>query len=166
MPKKSSKKTKEQVPEFVITEEEKEKLANELHYLENEKRAEVGERIRVARGFGDISENSEYDDAKNEQGMIEARINELNHILSHSKIASNSKRSIKVNIGSQVKVKIGSKEYEYTIVGVAGADISAGKISSESPIGAAILNHKKGEKLKYTLPNGKKNTVEIIKIKN
>ena len=70
MPKKSSKKTKEQVPEFVITEEEKEKLANELHYLENEKRAEVGERIRVARGFGDISENSEYDDAKNEQGMI------------------------------------------------------------------------------------------------
>ena len=86
--------------------------------------------------------------------------------MAHSKIASNSKRSINVNIGSQVKVKIGSKEYEYTIVGVAGADISAGKISSESPIGAAILNHKKGEKLKYTLPNGKKNTVEIIKIKN
>ena len=166
MPKKSSKKGKDQVPEFVITEEEEEKLSNELHYLENEKRVEVGERIRVARGFGDISENSEYDDAKNEQGMIEARITELNHILSHSKIASNSKRSIKVNVGSQVNLKIGSKEVEYTIVGVAGANVSAGKISSESPIGAAVLNQKKGDKLNYILPSGKKNTVEILKIKN
>ncbi|MCF0104287.1 MAG: transcription elongation factor GreA [Eggerthellaceae bacterium] len=166
MPKKSSKKAKDQAPEFVITEEEKEKLSNELRYLENEKRAEVGERIRVARDFGDISENSEYDDAKNEQGMIEARITELNHILSHSKVASNSKRSIKVNIGSRVKLKIGSKEIEYTIVGVAGADASAGKISSESPIGSAVLNKKKGDKISYALPNGRKNTVEILKIMN
>lgn len=82
---------------YVLTEEGKKKLEEELHYLENEKRAEIGERIKVAREFGDISENSEYDDAKNEQGMMEARIAEISRILSEATVVNAPKRSSKVN---------------------------------------------------------------------
>ena len=89
---------------YVLTEEGKKKLEEELHYLENEKRAEIGERIKVAREFGDISENSEYDDAKNEQGMMEARIAEISRILSEATVVNAPKRSSKVNIGSTVTV--------------------------------------------------------------
>ena len=76
----------------ILTEEGKQKLEDELHYLETEKRAEVGERIRVAREFGDISENSEYDDAKNEQGLMEARIAEITNILANATVVATSKR--------------------------------------------------------------------------
>ena len=95
---------------YILTEEGKEKLEEELHYLETEKRAEIGERIRVAREFGDISENSEYDDAKNEQGMMEARIAEITRILSEATVVSAPKRSGKVNIGSRVTVEMGGRE--------------------------------------------------------
>ena len=90
--------------EYYLTPEGKQKLEDELQYLETEKRAEVGERIKVAREFGDISENSEYDDAKNEQAMLETRIAEINQILSGATVVSASKRSTKVNIGSIVTV--------------------------------------------------------------
>ena len=83
---------------FILTQEGKDKLEEELHYLETEKRAEIGERIKVAREFGDISENSEYDDAKNEQGMMEARIAEISRILSEATVVNTPKRSSKVNI--------------------------------------------------------------------
>ena len=101
---------------FILTPEGREKLEEELHYLETEKRAEIGERIKVAREFGDISENSEYDDAKNEQGMMEARIAEITHILSEATVVSAPKRSNKVNIGSTVIVDMGGKERTFTIV--------------------------------------------------
>ena len=94
---------------FILTQEGKEKLEEELHYLETEKRAEIGERIKVAREFGDISENSEYDDAKNEQGMMEARIAEISRILSEATVVSTPKRSSKVNIGSMVTVDMGGQ---------------------------------------------------------
>ena len=84
--------------DYILTPEGKEKLEQELHYLEHDKRAEVGERIKVAREFGDISENSEYDDAKNEQAMLEARISEINQILSEATVVSTPKRSNKVNM--------------------------------------------------------------------
>ncbi|MEG0217754.1 MAG: transcription elongation factor GreA, partial [Raoultibacter sp.] len=90
--------------DYILTAEGKVKLEEELHYLENEKRSEIGERIKVAREFGDISENSEYDDAKNEQGMMEARIAEITHILGDATVVTTPKRSTKVNIGSTVIV--------------------------------------------------------------
>lgn len=100
---------------YVLTEEGKKKLEEELHYLENEKRAEIGERIKVAREFGDISENSEYDDAKNEQGMMEARIAEISRILSEATVVNAPKRSSKVNIGSTVTVDMNGRERVFTI---------------------------------------------------
>lgn len=101
--------------EYILTPEGKEKLEKELHYLENEKRAEVGERIKVAREFGDISENSEYDDAKNEQGMVEARIAEINQILSEATVVAAPKKSNKVTVGSIVTVDMGGRERVFTI---------------------------------------------------
>ena len=116
---------------LILTPEGREKLEEELHFLETEKRAEVGERIKVAREFGDISENSEYDDAKNEQGMVEARIAEISHILSEATVVSAPKRSSKVNIGSTVTVDMGGRERVFSIVGAAESNVAEGKISNE-----------------------------------
>ena len=117
-------------------------LEEELHFLETEKRAEIGERIKVAREFGDISENSEYDDAKNEQGMMEARIAEISRILSEATVVNTPKRSNSVHIGSTVTVDMGGRERVFTIVGGAESDAAAGKISNESPVGSGLLGHK------------------------
>ena len=148
--------------DYILTPEGKAKLEEELHYLENDKRDEVGERIRVAREFGDISENSEYDDAKNEQGMIEARIAEINHILSEATVVE-QKRSTKVNIGSKVLVEMNGKEREFKIVGAAESNPAEGKISNESPVGAALLGHKKGDEIDTQGPTGRKIHLSIIK---
>ncbi len=151
---------------YILTVEGKEKLEEELHYLETEKRAEIGERIKVAREFGDISENSEYDDAKNEQGMMEARIAEINRILSEATVVTAPKRSNKVNIGSTVSVSMGGKERVFTIVGGAESDSAAGKISNESPVGSALLGHKKGEIVTTVGPTGREIVMEILKIEH
>lgn len=151
---------------YILTQEGKEKLEEELHYLETEKRAEIGERIKVAREFGDISENSEYDDAKNEQGMMEARIAEISRILSEATVVNAPKRSNKVNIGSTVTVSMGGRERVFTIVGGAESDVAAGKISNESPVGAALLGHKKGDSVETTGPTGKDIVMEILKIEH
>ena len=137
---------------YILTPEGRQKLEEELHYLETEKRAEVGERIKVAREFGDISENSEYDDAKNEQGMMEARIAEISRILSEATVVNAPKRSSKVNI--------------FTIVGGAEADVAAGKISNESPVGAALLGNKKGDEIETTGPTGRVIKMTILKIEH
>lgn len=152
--------------EYILTPEGKEKLEQELHYLENEKRAEVGERIKIAREFGDISENSEYDDAKNEQGMLEARIAEINQILSEATVVAVPKRSSKVNVGSTVTVLMGSSERVFTIVGGAEADAAAGKISNESPVGAALLGHKKDDQVTAIGPTGREINMTILKIEH
>ena len=151
---------------YVLTEEGKKKLEEELHYLENEKRAEIGERIKVAREFGDISENSEYDDAKNEQGMTEARIAESTRILSEATVVNTPKRSSKVNIGSVVTVDMNGKERVFTIVGAAESDVAAGKISNESPVGSALLGHKKGDEITTTGPTGREISLTILKIEH
>ena len=153
-----------QESDFILTPEGKVKLEEELHYLEHEKRDEVGERIRVAREFGDISENSEYDDAKNEQGMIEARIAEINHILSEATVVE-QKRSTKVNIGSTVLVEMNGREREFTIVGAAESNPSEGKISNESPVGAALLGAKKGDEIDTVGPTGRKIHLSVIRVK-
>ena len=151
---------------FILTQEGKDKLEEELHFLETEKRAEIGERIKVAREFGDISENSEYDDAKNEQGMTEARIAEITRILSEATVVTTPKRSSKVNIGSTVTVDMGGRERVFTIVGGAESDSAAGKISNESPVGAALLGHKKGDHIEAVGPTGKEISMTIEKIEH
>lgn len=151
---------------YVLTPEGKEKLEEELHYLETTKRDEIGERIRIAREFGDISENSEYDDAKNEQGMTEARIAEITHILQEATVVSTPKRSSMVHIGSTVTVDMGGRERVFTIVGAAESDSAAGKISNESPVGSALLGCKKGETISATGPTGREVTMTIVKIEH
>ena len=151
---------------YILTPEGRQKLEEELHYLETEKRAEVGERIKVAREFGDISENSEYDDAKNEQGMMEARIAEIGRILSEATVVEAPKRSSKVTIGSTVTVDMGGRERVFTIVGGAEADVAAGKISNESPVGAALLGNKKGVEIETTGPTCRVIKMTILKIEH
>ena len=148
----------------VLTQEGREKLEEELHYLETEKRAEVGERIKVAREFGDISENSEYDDAKNEQAQLEQRIAEISRILSSATVVNTSKRSTKVNVGSRVTVEMNGAERVFTIVGGAESNSSEGKISNDSPVGAALIGHKKGEEIEAYGPTGRKIELKILKI--
>ena len=151
---------------YILTEEGKAQLEEELHYLETEKRAEIGERIRIARDFGDISENSEYDDAKNEQGMMEARIAEINRILSEATVVATPKRSSKVNIGSRVTVDMGGRERVFTIVGGAESSVADGKISNESPVGAALLGHKKDDTVQAEGPTGRQIELKILKIEH
>lgn len=149
---------------YVLTQEGKEKLEQELHFLETEKRAEIGDRIRVAREFGDISENSEYDDAKNEQAANEVRIAEITRILGEAAIVEAPTESGRVNIGSRVTVDMGGRERVFTIVGGAEANSAEGKISNESPVGAALLGHKQGEAVEAQGPTGRviKMTIQAI----
>lgn len=151
--------------EYVLTPDGKEKLEQELYVLEHDRRAEIGERIRVAREFGDISENSEYDDAKNEQAWLEGRIAEINQILANATIAEAPKRSQKVTIGSTVVVQTeAGTERTFTIVGAAEADSSAGRISNESPVGSALIGSKKGDEVGCEGPTGRKMKFTVLKI--
>lgn len=150
--------------DYILTEEGKQKLEEELRFLETERRAEVGERIRVAREFGDISENSEYDDAKNEQALVESRIAEINRILGDATVVTTSKRSTRVGIGSTVTVTMDGKERVFYIVGAAESDVRNGKISNESPVGAALLGHKKGDTVEANGPTGRRIEMTIEKI--
>ena len=151
--------------EVILTTEGKAKLEEELHYLENEKRDEVGERIRVAREFGDISENSEYDDAKNEQAFMEQRIAEINDTLANAKVVDAPKRGNKAVIGSTVTLADAKgRERTFTIVGGAEADAAEGKVSNESPVGAAVLGHKKGDEIVYTGPTGREMQFTLVKV--
>ncbi|MCL2136456.1 MAG: transcription elongation factor GreA [Coriobacteriia bacterium] len=151
--------------EITLTPEGKEKLQAELYELETVKRIEIGERIRVAREFGDISENSEYDDAKNEQAWIESRIAEITQILANSSIVELPKRPSRVVVGSQVTVAMGDgSERKLTIVDAAEADSSEGRISHESPVGAALLSRRKGEVVQVDIPNGTTLELTVLKI--
>ena len=153
-----------------ITKEGLQKLKDELDYLKVEGRAEIAEKIKVARSFGDLSENSEYDEAKNDQSKLENRINEIEAIIkNHIIIDEGTTRSKVVNIGTNVvvlDVELG-EETEYKIVGTAEADPMGGKISDESPIGAALLGHKEGETVVAETPQGELEfkIVKIIKKK-
>lgn len=150
----------------ILTPEGKAKLEEELHYLENDKRKEVGERIRVAREFGDISENSEYDDAKNEQAFVESRIAEIKQVLATAQLVDSKRRSSsKVNIGATVTLEDAKgNERVFQLVGAAEADSANGKISNESPLGAALLGCKKGEVVEYEGPTGRKMKFTILKV--
>ena len=149
----------------ILTKDGKEKLEAELLHLETVRRAEVSERIKEAKSFGDLSENSEYDDAKNEQGWIESRIKELKYILDGATVAETPKRVTKVGIGTTVVVKVKGNRAEktYHVVGSAEVDASAGEISNESPIGSALMDKKKGDTVTVTTPRGEK-SLEILSV--
>ncbi len=141
--------------EIVMTSEGFKKLQEELEYLKTTGRDEAAEKIRVARGFGDLSENSEYDEAKNDQALLEARIAELEAQLKHVRILDESELSSEhVHVGSKVKLSANGKEYSYVISGVTESDPFNGKISDESPVGKAVMGLKVGESGEAILPNG------------
>jgi transcription elongation factor GreA len=151
--------------EVALTPEGQAKLEDELKHLETVRRREVGERIKEAKEFGDISENSEYDDAKNEQAWVESRIIEVTQILARATIIDAPKKSDKVTLGSKVKLKDASgSEHVYQVVGSAEADPADNKISNESPVGSAILGHKKGEVVGVTTPSGKVLEYTVVSI--
>jgi transcription elongation factor GreA len=143
--------------EVILTPEGFKKLQKELDYLQYDRRAEVAERIKVAREFGDIAENAEYDDAKNEQAMLEHRIAQLEERLRDARVIT--KKEIPkdvVGVGSKVRLKDieTNKTIEYHVVGSAEANPAENKLSNESPVGKAILGHKKGETVEVSAPRG------------
>src|SRR5438093_3584686 len=155
------------VKDVILTPQGYKKLQQEIEYLSNDKRREVAERIRVAREFGDIAENAEYDDAKNEQMLLEHRIATLEERLRDARVIN--KRDIAkdvVSVGSHVKLRDvdAKKTFEYRIVGSAEANPSENKLSNESPVGKAILGHKKGETVEVAAPRGKMK-FKILEIK-
>jgi len=150
--------------QILLTQQGMEKLQAELANLK-ERRKTVVERIRAAREYGDLSENSEYEDAKNEQSFVEGRIFELEETINHAKVvAKGAVGTGKVELGSTVILKMDGETLEYTIVGSSESDPSAGKISSESPIGYSLMGKAKGDKVEINTPNGKM-TCQIISIK-
>jgi transcription elongation factor GreA len=145
------------VKEVLLTPEGLEKLKEEIQYLKSDKRREVAERIKHAREFGDISENSEYDDAKNEQAMLEQRIHQLEDRLAGARlIEAEDLPSGIVAVGTRVRLRdIDANEtVEYVIVGSAEANPAERKLSNESPVGKAIIGRKKGETVEVAAPRG------------
>ncbi|GAE88319.1 transcription elongation factor GreA [Acetivibrio straminisolvens] len=143
--------------EVVLTYEGLQKLEQELENLKTVKRREVAERIKQALSFGDISENSEYDEAKNEQAYVEGRIFQLENMLKNAKVIDEDDiKTDMVGIGSKVKVldMEFDEEVEYYIVGSTEADPSQYKISNESPVGKALLGQKKGSVVEVSVPDG------------
>ena len=152
---------------FVMTYEGVKKLEDELEFLKSVKRKEITEKIKVALGYGDLSENSEYDEAKNEQAFTEGRIIQLENMLKNAVVVDGSEiPTDKVSVGTKVKVKDYEfdEEVEYSIVGSAEADPMEFKISNESPVGAALLGKKVGEIVEVLVPGGI-NKFEILGIR-
>jgi len=143
--------------DVILTPEGYKKLTQEIEYLSTEKRREVADRIRVAREFGDIAENAEYDDAKNEQALLEHRIATLEERMRNARVIE--KKDVAkdvVSVGSKVRLRdLDAKQtVEYRIVGSAEANPAENKLSNESPVGKAIIGKKKGETVEVTAPRG------------
>jgi len=145
-----------------LTQEGLDELKTELTKLVAVKRVEVAQRIKNAREMGDLSENAEYQSAKEEQGFVENRISEIEDILKHAKVSNGGRNGV-IEVGSKVTVHLDGKEQEFHLVGAPEADPSKGKISHESPIGASMLGKKVGEKFVVETPMGSF-TYTILKI--
>ena len=153
--------------EIVMTKEGYDDLVKELNELKTTRRAEISEKIRVARGFGDLSENSEYDEAKNEQAIVEARILTLENQLKNVKIIEKSE-TVKgtVSLGSFVTIRdveFGD-EMTYRIISSVESSNDMSTITDESPVGKALLGHKAGETVEVTIPSGAQIEYQIIKV--
>ena len=143
--------------EVILTPDGYKKLQAEIEELSTVRRREVADRIRVAREFGDIAENAEYDSAKNDQAHLEARIATLEERLKNARVVTKKEiRSGEVNVGTKVRLRDmgANKTVEYHIVGSAEADPAEMKLSNESPVGKAIMGHKKGDVVEVTAPRG------------
>ena len=151
--------------EIVLTAEGRQKLVEELEWREGDLTKEIVERIRVARDFGDLSENSEYDDAKEEQAKNAARIAEIQSILANAKDAESVDHNLIVSIGCTVGlVDADGVATEVTLVGTTETNSLEHKISNESPVGRAIIGHAEGETVEVTTPSGKSRIYTITKI--
>ncbi|WP_027625361.1 transcription elongation factor GreA [Clostridium lundense] len=142
---------------YVMTCEGVKKLEDELEYLRTVKRKEITEKIKVALSFGDLSENSEYDEAKNEQAFVEGRIIQLENMLKNATIIDETEiPADTINVGSTVRVKDYDfdEEVEFYIVGSAEADPIENKISNESPVGKALIGKKVGDTVEVAVPDG------------
>jgi transcription elongation factor GreA len=153
--------------DIVLTPEGLEELKAKIEYLSTERRREVAERIKESREFGDIMENSEYDDAKNEQAMLEKQIAELEDKLRSARVIDAKAISTDaVSVGTTVHVKDqkSGKSVKYKIVGSAEANPAENKLSNESPVGSALLGHKRGEVVSVPVPRGPARKLKITKI--
>lgn len=139
---------------YILTKEGLEEIKAELAKL-YEDRKKIAAQIKEARSYGDISENSEYTDAKERQGLLEGRIMELEDIVRNHVISDNTCGPNSVCVGSRVKIKRSGSEFEYILVGATQANPDAGKISVESPVGKALLNHAVGDEVEIDAPRGK-----------
>lgn len=146
----------------VITDEGLKRLEKELEELKTVRRKEVAEKIKVALSFGDLSENSEYDEAKNEQAIIEGRIAEIENQLKNVRVLDEAELGVEnVHVGSLVTVREKSKKTSttYRIVGSTEADPLNGRISDESPVGKALVGHRKGDEVEVETPGG---TIKLV----
>ncbi len=153
--------------EALITPEGLEKLKEELEFLQTTRRREIAERIKEAREFGDIAENSEYDDAKNEQAMLEQRISQLEERMRRSTVIDEKRvdtDEVQVGVRVHVKDQKSGDSRKFQIVGSAEADPAEQKLSNESPIGSALIGHKKGDVVTIDVPRGPKKKLKITKI--
>jgi transcription elongation factor GreA len=148
--------------EFLLTADGIQTLKSELKELIEVKRPQLAERLKEAKADGDLSENAAYDAARDEQGFVEGRISEIEHILKHSKLIQN-KTNTTVSLGSTVHVELEDGQQQYTIVGSTEANPDKGMISDQSPLGRALLGKKPGEAVEISVPNGKM-TYKITKI--
>lgn len=152
--------------EILMTQEGYNDLVKELNELKTTRRAEISEKIRVARGFGDLSENSEYDEAKNEQAIVEARILTLENQLKNVKIVAKSDNKGTVSIGSFVTIRdveFGD-EMTYRIISSVESSNDMSTITDESPVGKALLGHKAGDSVMVTVPSGAKIEYQIVNV--
>ena len=152
--------------EVVVTREGYDKLVHDLDELRTVKRKEVADKIKVARGYGDLSENAEYDAAKEEQAVVEARIADLEATPKVARVIDDSELSgDTVSIGMNVTIQEEGEEPEsYDITGSTEADMNLNRISDESPVGAALIGHKPGDEVDVTLPNGSIVTYKLLTV--
>jgi len=146
-----------------ITEDGYQKLVDELRYLKEEKRKEIAARIELAKSFGDLSENAEYTDARNEQSFVEGRIMELELLLKTATVIQQTSGGSTIMMGSKIKIKMDGVMREFLIVGPHEADPVSGKVSYESPMGKSFLGKKVGDKFEIEVPKGKIK-IEIVAI--
>ena len=143
--------------EVILTKEKLEKLEDELEYLKTKKRPEMAEKIKIARSFGDLSENADYDEAKNEQGEVESRIMKIEDMIRNAKTIEVNENSDTVGVGNTVALydEEFDEDVEYKLVGTAESNPLEGYISNESPVGEAIIGHKVDDRVEVETPNGK-----------
>ncbi len=147
-----------------LTSERYKQYEEELNYLKTVREKEVAEAIAVARSYGDLSENSEYDEAKNEQGKLYSHIAEIEDILAHAVFIDEDGAIEKADVGCNVTVEINGRERTYAIVGSNDADPREGKISDESPLGKALIGAAAGQEIEYETPGGKLAKAKLVSI--